>query len=287
MSTRFIRSALYVPASNQKAIDKARTLACDAVILDLEDGVAPEEKIKAREQAVAAVRAGGFGHRRLAVRVNGFGTPWWYADLNAVAGAAPEAILVPKVNCASDVQSYQRELDRTRSPARLWAMIETPRSVFQLDSIADTSRTTRLSCFVLGTNDLAKEMRVQPGADRALFFGIFGLAVAAARAADITILDGVFNGIDDDAGFLSQCTQAVEFGFDGKTLIHPNQIDPCNRCFTPSEAAEDWARRVIAAFETPEHREHGVLRLDGQMVERLHLAQALDVVRRADAARAG
>jgi citrate lyase subunit beta / citryl-CoA lyase len=264
------RSALYMPASNAKAIEKARTLDCDVVILDLEDAVAPEMKADARAAAVAAVAEGGFGRRELVIRTNGLDTPWGADDLAAAAAARPDAILVPKVNDGADVAAYANAI----GAVPLWLMIETARSIFRLDEIGAALAQAGGGAFVLGTNDLAKEMGARPGVLRAPFQGMLGLSVAAARAHGLTILDGVFNAIDDDAGLAEQCAQGQEFGFDGKTLIHPKQIGPCNAAFTPDAAAVAWARTIVAAFADPQNAAKGAIRVDGKMVERLHLAQA-------------
>jgi citrate lyase subunit beta / citryl-CoA lyase len=273
MSTRPRRSALYLPASNLKAIHKARTLPCDVVILDLEDAVAPDAKLTARQQAVEAVKAGGFGSRELVVRVNGLDTEWGEADIAAIAAACPDAILVPKVNSGGDITACERLLSTTSGVA-IWAMIETARSLFRLDNIAAAAEAGRLSGFVMGTNDLAKELGASPGVARLPFLGMLGLSVAAARAYGLSILDGVYNALDDAAGLEEQCRQAVEFGFDGKTLIHPNQIEICNAVFSPDAEAIAWAQRIIAAFDTQENANKGAIRVDGKMVERLHLSQA-------------
>ena len=262
------RSALYLPASNAKAIAKARILPCDVVILDLEDAVAPDAKASARDQAVAAAIEGGFGARELVVRVNGLDTEWGEADLSALKACRPNAILVPKVTRAADIDSYAAKVaDETL----LWAMIETTASLFCLDRIAGADR---LAALVMGTNDLANEMGAQPGPERLPFVGMLGLAVAAARLHGVAILDGVYNKIDDDAGFTAEARQAVEFGFDGKTLIHPRQIDLCNTAFRPDDVTVAWARQVIAAFDLPENAAKGAIRLAGRMVERLHLDHA-------------
>jgi len=272
MSFRPRRSALYLPASNAKALEKARTLPCDVVILDLEDSVAPEAKAAAREAAIAAAREGGFGARELVVRVNGLDSEWGRDDLAALAGSAFDAILVPKVSSAEDIRGYERHLGG--AAARLWAMIETARAMGRLDEIAATAGEGRLACFVMGTNDLAKEMRARLDTARSPFLGMLALSVAAARAYGLSILDGVYNAFDDDAGLESQCRQAVEYGFDGKTLIHPRQIEICNAAFTPDAEAVAWARRILAAFEEPGNQGKGAIRVDGRMVERLHLEEA-------------
>ncbi len=272
------RSVLYMPASNPKAIEKARGLDCDAIILDLEDAVAPEAKETARAQAAEAVRSGGFGRREVIVRVNGLETPWGEADLAAVLEAGADAVLVPKVNDAGDVARYDGRLGRAPERTRLWVMIETCRCLFHLEGIAAAARTSRLSAFVMGTNDLAKEMGARQTPGREPFLGALGLSVAAARAHGLVILDGVYNGIDDAEGFERICRQGLDFGFDGKTLIHPNQIETCNRVFTPAAEEVAFARAVIAAFAQPENAGKGAIRVEGRMAERLHLAQAEKLV---------
>jgi len=268
------RSALYLPASNARAIEKARTAPCDAVILDLEDAVAPDMKPLAREQAVAAVKEGGFGRRELIVRANGLDTPWGADDLAAFAAAGPDAVLVPKISDGGEVRAADAFLKDAPEGTRLWVMIETARAAFRLDDIAAASGDTRLAGFVMGVNDLAKETGGEQGVLREPFQAILGLAVAAARAYGLAILDGVYNALDDDEGLAQQCFQGRRFGFDGKTLIHPRQIDICNSAFTPGEAEVEWARRIVAAFEEPENASKGAIRVDGKMVERLHLVQA-------------
>ncbi len=280
MTSRPRRSALYMPASNAKAIEKAKTLPCDVVILDLEDAVAPEAKAMAREQAVQAVRDGGFGRRELVIRVNGSDTPWGADDLRAASEARPDAILVPKVNSAADVAAYSGPL---HADTALWAMIETGRSLFALDSIAEAAASTQLTTFVMGTNDLAKEMRYRLTAGREPFFAALSMAVAAARIHGLTILDGVHNDIEDQHSLEAVCRQGVDFGFDGKTLIHPKQIDVCNTVFSPAPAEVDWARAVIAAFALPDNQGKGAIRVEGKMAELLHLAQAERLVAVAEA----
>jgi citrate lyase subunit beta/citryl-CoA lyase len=283
MTIRPRRSALYMPASNAKAIETARALPCDVVILDLEDAVAPDAKDLAREQAVAAIKAGGFGRRELVIRVNGLDTPWGEDDLRAAAAAGPDAVLVPKVNDGGEVARYDARLSHAPDHTRLWTMIETCRSLFHLEDIASASKASRLAAWVMGTNDLAKEMGARLTGAREPFFGALGLSVAAARAHGLAILDGVYNGIDDPDGFQRQCEQGLAFGFDGKTLIHPTQVEPCNRIFTPSEAEVAFARAVIQAFALPENAAKGAIRVDGRMAERLHLVQAERLVAIAEA----
>jgi len=272
------RSALYMPAANARAIEKARDLACDVVILDLEDAVAPDAKDLARDQAVAAVKAGGFGRREVVIRVNGLDTPWGAADLAAAAAARPAAILAPKVSSPADVAAYDRGLS---GDTALWVMIETCQSLFALDAIA--ASPGRLQALVIGTNDLAKEMRCRLTVERAPLAGPLSLSVAAARAHGLTVLDGVFNGIEDEAGLARQCAQGAEFGFDGKTLIHPRQIEAANAAFSPAPDEIDWARRIVEAFDSPENAAKGVLRVEGRMVERLHLAEAQRLIAVAEA----
>jgi citrate lyase subunit beta/citryl-CoA lyase len=272
------RSVLYMPASNAKAIEKARTLPCDAVILDLEDAVAPDAKQTARAQAIEAVKAGGFGHREVVIRVNGLDTPWGADDLMAAAEAGADAILVPKVNDAEDVYRYERAITGAPEKTRLWAMIETCRCLFRLDEIAAARAKSRLSAWVMGTNDLAKEMRARQTPDREPFLAALGLAVAAARAEDLVILDGVYNDIENLEGLEAVCEQGVDFGFDGKTLIHPKQVEICNRVFSPSEGEVAFAKAVIAAYALPENADKGAIRVEGRMAERLHLAQAQKLV---------
>lgn len=265
------RSALYLPASNARAIAKARTLACDVVILDLEDAVAPEHKVAARTPAVAAVREGGFGRRELVVRVNALASEWGADDLAALAEARPDAILAPKVDSADDAAAYVA----AAGGVPVWAMIETPGALLRLDTLA---ATTGLAALVMGTNDIAKDTRMRPGDDRLPFHGFLAMTVAAARAHGLAVLDGVWNAIDDSVGLARECGQGARFGFDGKTLIHPNQIDACNAAFSPSPAQIAWAESVVAAFAAPEAAGKGAIRADGKMVERLHLAQAEQIL---------
>jgi len=259
------RSALYLPASNPRAIEKARGLPCDAVILDLEDAVAPEAKADARAAAVLACGAGGFGERLTVLRVNGLDTEWGAGDVAAAADLPVDAVLAPKIETAADVARYRERL----GGQVLWVMIETARSVANLQAIADAVGPG--GAFVLGANDLALEMRC---AGRAALMPVLTLAIAAARAAELTVLDGVRNDFSDVEGFLAEAEQGRDLGFDGKTLIHPAQILACNSVFTPSADQVARARAVVAAFALPEHAGKGAIRLDGRMVERLHLAEA-------------
>jgi citrate lyase subunit beta/citryl-CoA lyase len=272
------RSALYLPASNAKALAKARTLPCDVVILDLEDAVAPEAKEEARAAAVAAIAEGGFGHREVAIRVNGLDTEWGAADLAAVAGSKADAVLAPKVNGPQDIDRLQDALSGAPETLQLWAMIETCASVFALEPIAAKARSTRLSLWIMGLNDLAKEMRAQSVPERTPFLPFLSMAVAAARAHGVTVLDGVCNEFRDLGVFEAEARQGLLFGFDGKSLIHPAQIEPCNTVFSPSEADLGWAASVIAAFALPENQGKGAIKVDGKMTELLHLEQARRLV---------
>ena len=271
-SARPRRSALYMPAGNPRAIEKARGLACDVVILDLEDSVAPDAKPAARDLAVAETARGGFGRRELVVRVNGLDTPWGEADLEAVGAGAvlPDAVLAPKVSTPEDVAAYAARLPEG---VALWIMVETCAALFALDRLAAAGGP--LSALVVGSNDLVKEMRCRVDADRRPLQAALSLTVAAGRANDLVVLDGVWNDIADLAGLERQCLQGVEFGFDGKTLIHPDQVAAANAAFSPEPGEVAWARVVAAAFDSPENRGKGVLRVEGRMVERLHLDQAL------------
>ncbi|TCP93697.1 citrate lyase subunit beta/citryl-CoA lyase [Sphingomonas sp. PP-CE-1A-559] len=272
MTTRRRRSALYMPASNARAIAKARTLDCDVVILDLEDAVAPDEKAAARDRVVEAVREGGFGERELVVRVNGLDTPWYADDIAAIRAIGVDAVLLPKVSSVADLLAVRVSLGEDGPP--VWAMIETCAAILALPALSAAAAETRLTALVAGTNDLAKEMRCRLGADRMPLIPALTATMMAARAAGIVALDGVCNTLDDPPRFVAECTQGATLGFDGKTLIHPSQIDAANAGFGPSEEELAWARNVVAAFAKPENADKGAIRLDGQMVERLHLVEA-------------
>jgi citrate lyase subunit beta/citryl-CoA lyase len=262
------RSALYLPASNPRAIEKARSLACDVVILDLEDAVAPDAKAEARALAVEAAKAGGFGARELVIRVNGLDTPWGADDLAAVSEGRPDALLIPKVSVPADFAPY------ARAGTRLWAMIETCAAVFALDALGRASAQNQVDVWVIGTNDLAKEMRCRPGRDRAPLQPALALGVMGARAHGLSILDGVWNDIADLEGLARECAQGSDLGFDGKTIIHPSHLAATNSAFSPDPEAVAWARTVAAAFDLPENAGKGVIKVEGRMVERLHLDAA-------------
>ncbi len=281
------RSALYMPGSNVRALDKARSLAADVLILDLEDAVAPEMKGTAREQVGAALRDGGYGHREVVIRVNGQGTPWFEEDFAAAVAARPDAILIPKVSSQDTLFDVAVRLAQASAAPeiRIWAMIETPLAILRVEDIARCAhdRTTRLDCLVLGTNDLAKETRARFVPHRVTMLPWLTTAMLAARAFGLDILDGVYNQISDTQGFASECAQGRDLGFDGKTLIHPSQIDQANTIFAPDAEEVAHAREIIAAFALPENKGKGAISLGGRMVELLHAEMASRVVALADA----
>ena len=290
MTIRPRRSVLYMPGSNARALEKAKTLPADGVILDLEDSVAPDAKESARQQVSDTVKAGGFGTREVFIRTNGFDTSWFTDDLTAAAHAAPDGIVVPKISSPGQLETIgQRLLDMgTDHKTRIWAMIESPLAVFNVLSLAACARDSeaRLAGFVMGTNDLAKDTRARQVPGRWPMIGWLMNVIAAARIHGIDVLDGVYNNIGDAEGFVKECEQGRDMGFDGKTLIHPNQIAPCNTVFTPSDDEVKWARTMIAAFDLPENKSKGVVSIDGKMVERLHADMAKRTVAIADAAAA-
>lgn len=268
------RSVLYMPGANARALEKARGLAADALIFDLEDAVAPEAKAEARDRVVAAVAGGGYGPREVTVRVNGLGTEWHDADLAAVAAAGPAGVVVPKISSASQVHDVARALERAGAPehTRIWAMLETPRAVLHAAEIANSS--PRLAVLVMGTNDLVKELHAQHVPGRAPLLPALAWCVLAARDADVAILDGVFNDVSDVAGLAAQARQGRELGFDGKTLIHPGQLAACNAAFSPGEADVAEARAVVTAWQEAQRDRRGVVTLNGRMIEQLHVAEA-------------
>ncbi len=286
MTIRPRRSLLYMPGSNARAMEKARELPADGVILDLEDAVAPDAKAKARELITQALQQGGFGRREVIVRINGLDTPWWRDDL-AVAAAVPDAILVPKVSGPEPLREVAKHLVGVRAEARIgiWAMMETPLAMLNARDIAAVARDTdsRLAGFVMGTNDLAKDTRARLLPGRAPMLPWLMTCIAAARAYGIDIVDGVYNELGNSEGFAAECRQARDLGFDGKTLIHPQQIAPCNEAFSPAADEVAWARKIIAAFELPENANKGVIQIEGRMVERLHADMARRTVAIADA----
>lgn len=269
------RSVLYVPADNARAVEKARALPCDAVVLDLEDSVAPTRKAEARAAALAALAAGGFGGREVAVRANALASPWGAADLAALRESPADAVLAPKISSAREAADCAAAL----GPKPLWAMVETCRAVLALDGIAAAGPRA----LVVGGNDLAKEMRCRPGGDRAPLAVALALTVTAARAHGLVALDGVHNALADPEGLARECRQGADLGFDGKTLIHPKQLGPCNKVFTPKPEDVAWSRRIIEAHAAAAARGEGVVVVDGKLVENLHVESARRVVGMADA----
>ena len=277
------RSVLYMPGANERALEKAKTLPTDSLILDLEDAVAPDAKVDARARACAAASSGEYGQREVTIRVNSIGTQWHEDDLLAVAKAGPAAVVVPKINSASDVHSIERALEEGGAPAhtKIWAMLETPVAMLHAEQICGASE--RLTVLVMGTNDLAKELHAEHVPGRAPLLGGLSLALLAARAADKEILDGVYNDVSDLDGFTAECLQGRQLGFDGKTLIHPKQVEPCNTAFAPTEEEIVSARRIIDAFEEAQRAGRGVVTVDGRMIENLHVDNAQRVLAVAEA----
>jgi citrate lyase subunit beta / citryl-CoA lyase len=268
------RSVLYMPASNERALEKAKSIPCDALILDLEDAVAPDAKPAARDAACAAALSGDYGYREVTIRVNATGTEWHRDDLAAACAAGPDAVVVPKVNSAEAVLELVEAMASQGAPERtkLWAMVETPVAMLHADEIASAS--ARLTVLVMGTNDLAKELYAEHVPGRQPLLAGLGMALLAARAAGVAILDGVFNDVGDTDGFLAECRQGREMGFDGKTLIHPAQVEGANAVFAPSEEAVAEARAIVAAWE--DGAGSGVVTYRGRMIEHLHV----DIARR-------
>jgi citrate lyase subunit beta/citryl-CoA lyase len=281
------RSVLFMPGSNARALDKARNLPSDGVILDLEDSVAPDAKPMARDQIAAAVAAKGFGRREIIIRINNLDSPWWQDDLAMAAAARPDGILVPKMSSPADVRKLEERLQSLKAdPAiGLWAMIETPLGVLSAQQIASTAREgdRRLTGFIMGPNDIARETRMRMLPGRAAMLPLFSHCILAARAYGIEILDGPYNDISDVAGFAKECAQGRDMGFDGKTLIHPGQIDAANAAYTPPADEVARARKIMGVFDLPENASKGVVQLDGQMVERLHVEMAKRTIAIADA----
>jgi len=281
------RSVLYMPGANARALEKARTLPADCLLFDLEDSVAPEEKSLARNQVIAAVQAGGYAPREVVIRVNAQSTPWGGEDLRMVAGAGADGLLLPKVDGPEALAEVRKTLADYGAPAdlALWAMIETPLAIIHATEIAAAAASERnpLTVFVMGTNDLAKETRAALAPGRTPMLPWLSTCVLAARAYGLDIIDGVFNDFADDAGFAAECEQGRELGMDGKTLIHPSQIEPCNLAFSPSADEVERAREIIAAFGKPENAGKGAISINGRMVERLHADMARRTVALAEA----
>lgn len=282
------RSVLSMPGSNPRALEKARGLPADALMIDLEDAVAPALKAEARAAVAQAVRAGAYGPREVVVRINPLESPWGEADLAAVAQAGPDAILLPKVSGPDALVAAGSRLRRLGAPnrTRLWAMIETPMAILQIGAIASAARDvdTRLACLVVGPNDLATASRVRLGVPgRPALMPWLMSVVAAARAYEIDVIDGIFDAFRDEAGFRAECEQGRDCGFDGKMLVHPGQIATANATFGPTEAEVAQARAIIAVFQAPENHERGAVAFAGRMIERLHAAEAGRVVALAEA----
>jgi citrate lyase subunit beta/citryl-CoA lyase len=287
MTIRPRRSVLYMPGSNARALEKAKTIAADALILDLEDAVAPDAKATARAQVCAAVKSGGYGSRELVIRINALDTPWGRDDLAAAAQAGPDAILLPKPSTGSTIADMMAAMKADGAPAhtKLWAMVETPLAILNIQDIAAQAKIagSRLACLVMGTNDLVKETRADLSTNRrpALFW--LSAAVTAARAYGLDVLDGVYNNFKDADGFAKECHHGRKLGFDGKTLIHPDQVAKANEVFAPPASEVEWARKIVAAFDLPENKGKGVITVEGRMVELLHAEMGRRTIAIADA----
>src|SRR6201996_6030771 len=281
------RSLLFMPGSNARALEKARNLPADVLILDLEDSVAPDAKAGARDQIAQAVAAKGFGKREVLIRINALDTPWWVDDIGMAGKAQPDGILVPKISTVDDLNAVADPLSDINAHAsiRVWAMIETARAVLDADKLAAASKDseTRLAGFVFGPNDIARETRIRMQPGRSAMISMIIHCILAARAYGLEILDGPYSDFSDVEGFAHECTQGRDLGFDGKTLIHPGQIEACNAIFTPPSEEVAEARKIIAAFERPENASKGAIQIDGRMVERLHAEMAKRTIAIADA----
>lgn len=270
------RSCLYLPGANSRALEKAKTLPADTLILDLEDSVAPEQKAGARDTVCSLVAARGYGKREILIRTNGLDTAWGVDDLAAAVKAGPEGVLVPKVTSAEHVLELDQILDRSGASAELglWVMIEMPLAILNIGAIAAACQSTRLTGLVLGLNDLAKELNAISTPDRAAYQVAMALTLAAARAHGLIAIDGVYNDIGNEPGLVAECEQGRVMGFDGKTLIHPAQLDTANRVFSPNPEEIAHAKAIVEAFALPENQGRGVIKVDGRMTELLHLQQA-------------
>ncbi|TVR82587.1 MAG: CoA ester lyase [Rhodospirillales bacterium] len=279
MTARPRRSVLYMPGSNARALEKAKALPADGLILDLEDAVAPDAKDVARKQVCeAAATPGAYGMREVIIRVNGLSTPWGYADIAAASKTAADALLLPKVESADAIRQMETIMRANGAPSSMaiWAMMETPRSILESQRIAEA--TPRMGGLVLGTSDLAKDLDCAHTHERLPFIVSLGLCVLAARAARLAVLDGVYLDLNDEQGFEFACQQGMELGFDGKTLIHPKQVGPCNRMFTPKPEDVQWSRKIIEAHAAAAARGEGVCVVDGRLVENLHVESAKTLV---------
>lgn len=287
MTIRPRRSVLYMPGSNARALEKAKTIAADALILDLEDAVAPEAKATARTQVCAAVKAGGYGPRELVIRINALDTPWGRDDLAAAVEAGPDAILLPKPSSGRTIADITAAMqaEGAQPQTKLWAMVETPLAILNIQDIAASAKAhdARLTCLVMGTNDLVKETRVDLGGNRRPALYWLSATVTAARAYGLDVLDGVYNNFKDIEGFAKECHHGRKLGFDGKTLIHPDQVAKANEVFAPPAADVEWARKIVAVFDLPENKGKGVITVDGRMVELLHAEMGRRTIAIADA----
>ncbi len=272
------RSVLYMPGSNPRALEKARGLPADGLILDLEDAVAPDAKDQARAGVVEAVKAGGYGARELLVRVNGLATPWFHADVAAAAASGAHAVLIPKVESADAVRLVDAIMTASGAPAdmAIWCMMETPKGMLRAEEIA--TACSRMAGFVMGTSDLAKDLHCAHTRDRLPMITSLGLCLLAARAYGLAALDGVYLDLNDDEGFEYSCRQGLELGFDGKTLIHPKTIDAANRVYAPSEKEVAWSKTIIAAHAEAASAGKGVVVVDGKLIENLHVENARRIV---------
>jgi citrate lyase subunit beta / citryl-CoA lyase len=278
------RSVLYMPGANERALEKAKGIDADALILDLEDAVSPDAKIEARERVCAAVASGDYGHRELAIRVNGIGTEWHDADVAAAAKAGPDAVLVPKVNSAAEVLQLVSALEAAGAPGhtQLWAMIETPIALLHAEEICAAHE--RLAVIVMGTNDVVNETYgLHVSGRNPLVLTALSISLLAARAAGKVILDGVYNDVKNAEGFDAEARQGREMGFDGKTLIHPSQVEPANSAFGPSDEEVEHAKAMIAAFDEAKAAGKGVVTFNGRMVEELHVRDAKRILAIAEA----
>jgi len=280
MISRLKRSVLAMPGSNARALEKGKTVPADVLMFELEDGVAQSAKALARDQVAAAVKGGGYGDRQIVVRVNARGSEWYKADVAAIAPAGPDAIVIPKVNARDDILKAAADMIAAGAPlrTRLWAMIESPRAIFDVEKIASAAddAASRLEVLVLGPNDIAKSTRARYTPGRPALLSWLSSAVLAARLHGVDVIDGIYNDFNDEDGLRREAEQGRDLGMDGKMLIHPAQIDPVNEVFAPSAAEIEFARQIIAIFDEPENADRGVVQIDGQMVERLHL----DIARR-------
>ena len=278
MQVRPRRSVLYMPGANERALEKAKSLPADAIILDLEDSVAPDAKESARDKVCKAVKDGGYGRREVVIRPNALETAWGTGDILAAAEAAPDAILIAKVAHPGDIISAAKILKSVNAPekTKLWAMMETPQSILRAGDIAacGADPENRLTCLIMGTNDLLKESRARALHDRFAVVPWLAMTILAARSYGIDIIDGVYNDFKDEGGFRAECEHGRTMGMDGKTLIHPSQVAPCNEIFSPTDEEVAWSRKIIAALDQPQNAMKGVITVDGKMVERLHLVMA-------------